>query len=148
VNNCRRKRLHLSVGGAGILILFGALLSLHSWASPAATGSALPATAVDQAPPLPNTVDLSPEALANVKLQFAKAELLPSVHTIAATGVVAFNAKRLTQLGSPSKARIVAVDVAAGDHVHAGQRLATLDEFDLSDVRSQVASACVVSNRR
>jgi membrane fusion protein, heavy metal efflux system len=141
VNNCRRKRLQLSVGGAGILILWGGLLSLHSWASPAATGSALPATAVDQAPPLPNTVDLSPEALANVKLQFAKAELRPSVHTIAATGIVAFNAKRLTQLDSPSKARIVAVDVAAGDHVHAGQRLATLDEFDLSDVRSQVASA-------
>jgi cobalt-zinc-cadmium efflux system membrane fusion protein len=63
------------------------------------------------------------------------------VHTIAATGVVAFNAKRFAQLGSPSKARIVAVDVAAGDHVRAGQRLATLDEFDLSDIRSQVASA-------
>ena len=91
-----RKRLQLSVGGAGILILCGALLSLHSRTSPAATESALPATAVDQAPPLPNTVDLSPEALANVKLQFAKAELRPGVHTIAATGVVAFNAKRLT----------------------------------------------------
>ncbi|WP_323043398.1 efflux RND transporter periplasmic adaptor subunit [Paraburkholderia sp.] len=90
---------------------------------------------------MPNTVDLSPEALANVKLQFAKAQLRPGVHTIAATGVVAFNAKRLAQPGSPSKARIVAVDVAAGDHVRAGQRLATLDEFDLSDVRSQVASA-------
>ncbi|MEA3128315.1 MAG: rane fusion protein heavy metal efflux system, partial [Paraburkholderia sp.] len=127
--------------GAGILVLCGALLSLHSRTSPAATGSALPATAVDQAPPLPNTVDLSPEALANVKLQFAKAQLRPGVHTIAATGVVAFNAKRLAQPGSPSKARIVAVDVAAGDHVRAGQRLATLDEFDLSDVRSQVASA-------
>ncbi|MGF6998087.1 efflux RND transporter periplasmic adaptor subunit [Paraburkholderia madseniana] len=136
-----RKRLQLSVGGAGILILCGALLSLHSRTSPAATESALPATAVDQAPPLPTTVDLSPEALANVKLQFAKAELRPGVHTIAATGIVAFNAKRLAQLGSPSKARVVAVDVAAGDHVRAGQRLATLDEFDLSDVRSQVASA-------
>jgi cobalt-zinc-cadmium efflux system membrane fusion protein len=86
-------------------------------------------------------VDLSPEALANVNLQFARAELRPGVHTIAATGVVAFNAKRLAQLGSPSRARIVAVDVAAGDHVRAGQRLVTLDEFDLSDVRSQVASA-------
>ncbi|WOD13572.1 efflux RND transporter periplasmic adaptor subunit [Paraburkholderia kirstenboschensis] len=136
-----RNRLQLSVGAAGILVLCGALFSLHSRTSPAASGSAPPATAVDQAAPLPNTVDLSPEALANVKLQFAKAELRPGVHTIAATGVVAFNAKRLAQLGSPSKARIVAVDVAAGDHVRAGQRLATLDEFDLSDVRSQVASA-------
>ncbi|WP_406868394.1 efflux RND transporter periplasmic adaptor subunit [Paraburkholderia fungorum] len=135
------KRLQLSVGGAGILVLCGALLSLHSRTSPAATGSALPATAVDQAPPLPNSVALSREALANVKLQFAKAELRPGMHTITATGVVAFNAKRLAQLGSPSKARIVAIDVAEGDHVRAGQRLATLDEFDLSDVRSQVASA-------
>lgn len=140
MNNCRRKRLQLS-GGVGILILCGAVLSLHSWASPAASGSSLPATAVDLAPPLPNAVDLSPDALANVNLQFAKAELRPGVRTIAATGIVAFNAKRLAQLGSPSKVRIVAVDVAAGDHVRAGQRLATLDEFDLSDVRSQVASA-------
>jgi cobalt-zinc-cadmium efflux system membrane fusion protein len=141
VNIRHRKRLQLSVGAAGILVLCGALFSLHSRTSPAATGSAPPATAVDQAPPLPNSVDLSPEALANVNLQFARAELRPAVHTIAATGVVAFNAKRLAQLGSPSKARIVAVDVAAGDHVRAGQRLATLDEFDLSDIRSQVASA-------
>jgi cobalt-zinc-cadmium efflux system membrane fusion protein len=86
-------------------------------------------------------VDLSPEALANVKLRFSKAELRPGVHAIAATGVVAFNGKRVAQLGSPSRARVVAVDVAAGDHVRAGQRLAALDEFDLSDVRSQVASA-------
>ncbi|MEW9581549.1 efflux RND transporter periplasmic adaptor subunit [Paraburkholderia sp. DGU8] len=135
------KRLQLSVGAAGILFLCGAWFSLHSRTSPAATASALPATAVEQVPPLPNSVYLSPEALSNVNLQFAKAELRPGVHTITATGVVAFNAKRLAQLGSPSRARIVAVDVAAGDHVRAGQRLATLDEFDLSDVRSQVASA-------
>jgi cobalt-zinc-cadmium efflux system membrane fusion protein len=31
--------------------------------------------------------------------------------------------------------------VVIGEHVRAGQRLAILDAFDLSDVRSQVASA-------
>jgi cobalt-zinc-cadmium efflux system membrane fusion protein len=141
VNTRYRRRLQLSVGGAGILVLCGALLSVHSRTSPAATEPTLPATAVDQTPPLPDAVNLSPEALANVRLQFAKVELKPGVHAIAATGVVAFNATRFAQLDSPSKARVVAVDVAAGDHVRAGQRLATLDEFDLSDVRGQVASA-------
>jgi membrane fusion protein, heavy metal efflux system len=140
VNIDYRRRIQLSVGGASILVFCGAL-ALHARTSPAAAEPAVPAAAVDQAPPLPNTVDLSPEALGNVNLHFAKAELRPGVHTITATGVVAFNAKRLAQLSSPSRGRIVAIDVAAGDHVHAGQRLAALDEFDLSEVHSQVASA-------
>ncbi|MFM0036874.1 putative periplasmic lipoprotein [Paraburkholderia strydomiana] len=54
-----RMRLQLSVEGTGILVLCGALFSLHSRTSPAANESALP-----------KAVDLSPEALANVKLQF------------------------------------------------------------------------------
>ncbi|WP_042260118.1 efflux RND transporter periplasmic adaptor subunit [Paraburkholderia heleia] len=84
---------------------------------------------------------MSAQALANVQLHYAKAELRPAMHTIAATGVVAFNAKRLAQLGSPSKGRVISIDVTTGDRVRAGQRLATLDDFDLGDVRNQVATA-------
>jgi membrane fusion protein, heavy metal efflux system len=141
VNTVYRRRLLLSVGGAAILILGGAFLALHTQPSPAAAEATRPPAAVDQTPPLAKSVDLSAEALANVDLHYAKAELRPGVHTLSATGIVAFNAKRLAQLSSPSKGRIIAIDVAAGDHVRAGQRLAALDEFDLSDVRSQVATA-------
>ncbi len=138
-----RRRIQLAVGGGSILALCIAL-ALHARTSPAAVEPAPTAAVGDQTPPLPNTFDLSPEALSNLNLHFAKAELRPGVHTIAATGVVAFNAKRLAQLSSPSRGRIVAIDVAAGEHVRAGQWLAALDEFDLSDVHSQVASASAV----
>jgi cobalt-zinc-cadmium efflux system membrane fusion protein len=143
VNTDYRRRIQLSVGGAAILA-FCVVLALHARTSPAAAKPAVSAAAAaeaDQAPARPNALALSPEALGNVNLHFAKAELRPGVHTITATGVVAFNAKRLAQLSSPSRGRIVAIDVAAGDHVRAGQRLAALDEFDLSEVHSQVASA-------
>jgi membrane fusion protein, heavy metal efflux system len=146
VTNDHRRRLQLSVGGIGILALCGAFLAFHAHtgpaasAAPAAAGTA-PAATADQAPPLPGTVDLSADALANFNLHFAKAELRPGVHTITATGVVTFNARRLAQLSAPSRGRIISVDVAAGDSVRAGQRLAALDEFDLGDVHSQVASA-------
>ena len=135
-----RRRVQLLLGGAGVLIICGAL-AFHSRTSPAAAESAAAAAPADKAPPLSNVVELSPEALANVEPHVAKAELRPGVHTISATGIVTFNAKRLAQLSSPSRGRIVGVEVAPGDHVRAGQRLAVLDEFELTDVRSQVASA-------
>jgi membrane fusion protein, heavy metal efflux system len=138
-----RKRLPLMLGGAGVLILIGALaFHLRKPAPAAAPAASVAAVAsVDQTPALPDTVDLSPEALANVKPQVVPAQIRQGVHTISATGVVAFNAKQLVQLRSPSRGRIVAMDVAVGDRVRAGQRLAVLDQFDLSDVQSQVAGA-------
>jgi cobalt-zinc-cadmium efflux system membrane fusion protein len=86
-------------------------------------------------------MDVPREALANMNLHFAKVELRPLVQTVQATGVVSFDARRLAQVSSPSRGRIEAIDVIAGQRVRAGQRLAILDAFDLSDVRSQVASA-------
>jgi cobalt-zinc-cadmium efflux system membrane fusion protein len=76
-----------------------------------------------------------------MSLHFAKAELRPLLRTVQVTGVVSFDARRLAQVSSPSRGRIETIDVAVGQRVRAGQRLAVLDDFDLSDVRSQVASA-------
>jgi cobalt-zinc-cadmium efflux system membrane fusion protein len=140
VTNDHRSRLRFSLAGAGIFALCGALLILHARSGAAAPEPA-PSSATNEAPPLPATVDLSADALANFNLHVAKAELRPGVHTITATGTIGFDARRLAQLSSPSRARIIAVDVAAGDHVHAGQRLVALDEFDLDDVNSQAAGA-------
>lgn len=141
MNIDHRKSLLLSVGGVGILVACGALLAPHAHTSKASAEAGTGVAAVAEPASLPGTVDLSPEALANVGLRYAKAELRPGVRPIEATGIVNFNARRLAQLSSPSRGRIVAIDVAAGDHVRAGQRLAVLDEFDLSDVRSQTANA-------
>jgi cobalt-zinc-cadmium efflux system membrane fusion protein len=138
INHC--KRLLLSAGGLGILVACGALLTLHARTSAAAVAGTTSAT-VGKPASLPGTVDLSPEALENVGLHYAKAELRPGVRPIKATGVVNFNARQVAQLSSPSRGRIIAIDVAAGDHVRAGQRLAVLDEFDLGEVRSQTESA-------
>ncbi|TCG07467.1 hypothetical protein BZM27_19240, partial [Paraburkholderia steynii] len=139
-----QRRLYASVAGAGLIVLCGAF-AIHSRSTHAAAEAAAAESATSGAasgtPTVSNAVDLAPEALSNLHLQIADAALRPGVRTITAPGVVAFNGKQLAQLSSPSRGRIVAVDVAVGDHVRAGQRLAILDEFDLSDVRSQLASA-------
>ncbi|MBB5457049.1 efflux RND transporter periplasmic adaptor subunit [Paraburkholderia sp. Cpub6] len=139
-----QRRLYASVAGAGLIVLCGAF-AIHSRntraaAEPVAAESATSAAA-SSTPTVSSAVDLAPEALSNLHLQIADAALRPGVRTITAPGVIAFNGKQLAQLSSPSRGRIEAVDVAVGEHVRAGQRLAVLDEFDLSDVRSQLASA-------
>lgn len=137
-----RKQLYLSIGGTAIVI-FGSALAIHSLrpASAATVTTAAPVAAAADTPPVPGAVDVAPEALTNMNLHFANAALRPGVREISAMGVVGFNAKRLARVSSPSRGRVVAIDVTVGQRVHAGQRLAVLDQFDLSDVRNQIASA-------
>lgn len=134
----RRLRLFIVIGCASVVLL-GGLLVLRAPAPTAAKtaqASALAATA-----PVPNAIDVPREALNNMNLHFAKTELRPLMRTVQATGVVRFDARRFAQVSSPSRARIDAIDVVAGQRVRAGQRLAVLDAFDLSEVRGQVATA-------
>jgi cobalt-zinc-cadmium efflux system membrane fusion protein len=133
-----RRRLYVLIGSAGVVVL-GGLAVVRAQAPAAAT--TVQAAADASTPLVPNAVDVPPQALSNMNLHFAKAELRPLIRSVRATGVIGFDARRLAQVSSPSRGRIEAVDVAIGEHVHAGQRLAILDAFDLSDVRSQVASA-------
>jgi cobalt-zinc-cadmium efflux system membrane fusion protein len=133
-----RKRLYILIGSAGVVVL-GGLAALHAPA-PAAE-KMTPTSAAEATPPVPNAVDVPREALGNMNLHFAKAELQPLVRTVQVTGAVSFDARHLAQVSSPSRGRVEAIDVAVGQRVRAGQRLAVLDDFDLSDVRSQVASA-------
>ena len=133
-----RRRLYALISSAGVVVL-GGLVVLRAPA-PAAANIAQ-ASADATTPPVPNTAGVPREALSNMNLHFAKAELRPLIRSVQATGVISFDARRLARVSSPSRGRIEAVDVAIGEHVRAGQRLAILDAFDLSDVRSQVASA-------
>jgi cobalt-zinc-cadmium efflux system membrane fusion protein len=137
-----RKRLYASIGTAGVVVLGG--LAFHYTLSPSMASTAhvnTNANAVQPAPAVPNAVNVSREALGNMSLHFVTAERRPLVRTVQVTGLVSFNAKRLAQVSSPSRGRVESIDVVVGQHVHGGQRLAVLDDFDLSDVSSQVASA-------
>jgi membrane fusion protein, heavy metal efflux system len=134
-----RLRRFIVIGCAGVVLL-GGLLVLRAPAPTAAKTAQASALAAPP-PPVPNAIDVPREALNNMNLHFAKTELRPLMRTVQATGVVRFDARRFAQVSSPSRARIDAIDVVAGQRVRAGQRLAVLDAFDLSEVRSQVATA-------
>lgn len=142
MKNSKRRRIALSASAAAVVALIG-VVALHGHASTAVAATQPPATPspVNEAPAVPDTVQVSADALNNMNLHLATAELRPGVHTVTATGVVSFDTTRVAQVSAASKGRIEALDVAVGDRVHAGQQLAALDEFDLSDVRGQIASA-------
>jgi cobalt-zinc-cadmium efflux system membrane fusion protein len=133
-----RLRLFVVIGCAGVVVL-GGLVVLRAPAVSAA--KATQASALAATPPVPNAIEVPREALNNMNLHFARAELRPLMRTVRATGVVSFDARRFAQVSSPSRGRIDAIDVVAGQRVRAGQPLAILDAFDLSEVRSQVATA-------
>jgi cobalt-zinc-cadmium efflux system membrane fusion protein len=74
-------------------------------------------------------------------LHLATADVQPLVQTVRTTGVVAFNDLRMAQLSPPARGRIQSIEVAVGQPVRAGQRLALLDNYDLGDTRSHIAAA-------
>ncbi|HMJ43819.1 MAG TPA: efflux RND transporter periplasmic adaptor subunit, partial [Pseudolabrys sp.] len=57
------------------------------------------------------------------------------------TGMVTFNKMHMAQVSAQARGRVEAIEVAPGQHVQAGQRLAVLDYFDLGALHSRVTSA-------
>jgi membrane fusion protein, heavy metal efflux system len=113
-------------------------------AQPSPGAPAAPAAAAETAAaaqPSSDSVDVAPAALHNMDLHFATAALRPLVRNVDATGIVAFNDLRMAQLSPPARGRIQSIEVAVGQPVRAGQRLALLDNFDLGDTRSHIAAA-------
>jgi cobalt-zinc-cadmium efflux system membrane fusion protein len=98
-------------------------------------------------PQLPATIALSPPKLANVQLQVAEAKAGPLVRAVSATGSVGYDQLHLAHIKPMARGRIEALDVNAGDRVVAGQRLAVLDNFDLSAAHSKVVSAEAALNQ-
>jgi len=110
----------------------------ESRSAPAATA---PAAEAAPTPAPSDSVDVAPTALRNMDLHFATAEMQPLVRNVRTTGVVAFNDLRMAQLSPPARGRLQSVEVAVGQPVRAGQRLALLDNYDLGDTRSRIAAA-------
>src|SRR6202795_3466141 len=140
------KRLLLGVATVAIAVAagFAAGRSLPS-ASIAVPVSAPSAVAAD--PELPATITLSEPKLANLQLQIGQAKAGPLVRTVSATGSVGYDQLHLARIKPTARGRIETVDVTAGDRVVAGQRLAVLDNFDLSAAHSRVLSAEAALNQ-
>jgi membrane fusion protein, heavy metal efflux system len=141
-----KRRLLLGVATVGIAVVagFAAGRSLPS-ASIAAPLSAPSVAAAD--PQLPATIVLSEPKLANMQLQVEEAKAGPLVRAVSATGSVGYDQLHLARIRSMARGRIEALDVNAGDRVVAGQRLAVLDNFDLSAAHSKAVSAEAALNQ-
>ena len=98
-------------------------------------------------PGLPTTIALSDAELANLQLRVAKAKMGPLVRAVSATGSVGYDLLHLARIKPPARGRIESLDVTVGDRVAAGQRLAILDNFELSAAQSKVASAEAAINQ-
>jgi cobalt-zinc-cadmium efflux system membrane fusion protein len=141
-----KHRLLLSVATVAIAVAagFAAGRSLPS-ASIAMPVSAPSAAAAD--PELPTTITLSEPKLANLQLQIGQAKAGPLVRAVSATGSVGYDQLQLARIKPMARGRIETLDVTAGDRVVAGQRLAVLDNFDLSAAHSRVVSAEAALNQ-
>ncbi|MFC7473032.1 efflux RND transporter periplasmic adaptor subunit [Dankookia sp. GCM10030260] len=129
------RREWMLLGGTGILAGAGGwLLGQGTAPSPPETAAAAP----DQ--PLPQEVTLSPEAARNFGLRTAPVERRPLVRTVRVTGSVGFNELRLAHIQPLARGRVQAIEVAIGERVRTGQRLAILDALDLAEARHQLAS--------
>jgi cobalt-zinc-cadmium efflux system membrane fusion protein len=104
-------------------------------------------SAVAADPELPATITLSEPKLANLQLQIGQAKAGPLVRAVPATGSVGYDQLHLARIKPTARGRIETVDVTAGDRVVAGQRLAVLDNFDLSAAHSKVLGAEAALNQ-
>jgi membrane fusion protein, heavy metal efflux system len=141
-----KRRLLISVATVAIAVAagFAAGRSLPS-ASIAVPVSTPSAVAAD--PELPATITLSEPKLANLQLQIGQAKAGPLVRAVSATGSVGYDQLHLARIKPTARGRIETVDVTAGDRVVAGQRLAVLDNFDLSAAHSKVLGAEAALNQ-
>jgi cobalt-zinc-cadmium efflux system membrane fusion protein len=135
-----RTILIVATAGIAATLSFAAVHSRPTAAANPAPAAAAPKT-VQAGPSLPTTISVSAEELANLPLHLGMAETEPLVRTVSATGTVGYNLLHFARITPPARGRIETLDVVVGDQVAAGQRLAVLDNFELSTVRSKVAGA-------
>jgi membrane fusion protein, heavy metal efflux system len=133
----RRFLYGVATVGIAVVLAFAAGRMSSSASSPAPVSA--PAGPAAE-PQLPETITLSEEKLANSQLQIEEAKSGPLMRTVSATGSVGYDQLRLARIRPMARGRIEALDVSAGDRVAASQRLAVLDNFDLSAAHSKVVS--------
>jgi membrane fusion protein, heavy metal efflux system len=142
INRCLLFGLAAAVVAAGLGFAAGHSFSSASHRVP----PTVPAVATAD-PGLPTTIALSDAESANLQLQVDKAKMGPLVRAVSATGSVGYDLLHLARIKPPARGRIESLDVTVGDRVTAGQRLAILDNFELSAAQSKVASAEAAVNQ-
>ena len=141
-----KRRLLISVATFGIAVGLG----FAAGRSTSSISDSAPVSAPAAAPTdaqLPATITLPQPKLANLQLQIEEAKAGPLVRAVSATGSVGYDQLHLARIRSMARGRIEALDVNAGDRVLAGQRLAVLDNFDLSAAHSKVLGAEAALNQ-
>src|ERR1700726_4018830 len=141
-----KRRLLLSVATVVIALAAGFAAGRSLPSASIAVPVSVPA-AVTADPELPATITLSEPKLANLQLQIGQAKSGPLVRAVSATGSVGYDQLHLARIRPVARGRVEALDVKAGDRVVAGQRLAVLDNFDLSAAHSRVLSAEAALNQ-
>ena len=141
-----KRRLLLSVATVGIAVVAGFAAGRSLPSASIAVPVSAPSVAA-AAPQLPAAIILSEPKLANMQLQIEEAKAGPLVRAVSATGSVGYDQLHLARIRPMARGRIEALDVTAGDRVVAGQRLAVLDNFDLSAAHSKVLGAEAALNQ-
>src|SRR6202048_3942401 len=140
------KRLLLGVATVAIAVAAGFAAGRSLPSGSIAVPVSAPSVAA-AAPQLPATIVLSEPKLANMQLQIEEAKAGPLVRAVSATGSVGYDQLHLARIRPLARGRVEALDVNAGDRVVAGQRLAVLDNFDLSAAHSKAVSAEAALNQ-
>jgi membrane fusion protein, heavy metal efflux system len=141
-----KRRLLFSVVTVGIAVALGFAVGRSS--SSVSDSAPMSAAAVAlTAAQLPATITLSEPKLTNLRLQIEKAKAGPLVRAVSATGSVGYDQLHFARIRPMARGRIEALDATAGDRVVAGQRLAVLDNFDLSAAHSKVLGAGAALNQ-
>lgn len=136
------RRLLYTAAAVGVATVAGfALGHADSKAASAPRSHSGAHVASTTAPSLPAVITVPSEELANLHLHFGTAKTGPLVRSVSVTGTVGYDQLRVARITPPASGRIEALDVVVGDQVTANQRLAVLDNFELSTVRSKLAGA-------
>jgi cobalt-zinc-cadmium efflux system membrane fusion protein len=141
-----KRRLLFSVATFGIAVVLGFAAGRSTSSISDSAPVSAPAVARTDAQ-LPATITLPEPKLANLQLQIGQAKAGPLVRAVSATGSVGYDQLHLARIRPMARGRIEALDVNAGDRVVAGQRLAVLDNFDLSAAHSKVLGAEAALNQ-
>jgi cobalt-zinc-cadmium efflux system membrane fusion protein len=140
------RRLLFSAATVGIAVVLGFAAGRSSMPASDSIPMSAPAVAAADAQP-PATITLSEPKLANLQLHIEEAKAGPLMRAVSATGSVGYDQLRLARIRPIARGRIETLDVSAGDRVVAGQRLAVLDNFDLSAAHSKVLGAEAALNQ-
>ena len=88
-----------------------------------------------------NTVKLDVEGQQRLGLAFQQAEIRRIIMPVRVPGSVAFDERRVAHLKPRTQGRVLTLSVQPGDHVVAGQTLATIDAAAELDARNGLAGA-------